>query len=141
VLKRIDQMPNVEEWVKDKLRDAVMEAKDLNLLITVQFDTARANLAPQDLASIKDQLALPKNKESLKDPTVVLVVLGFADVRGADATSYELSRQRAESVMAALKDQCGIRNEMHAVPMGSTTIFDPRDYSKNRVVEVWSGRP
>jgi outer membrane protein OmpA-like peptidoglycan-associated protein len=141
VLKRIDQMPNLQEAMKDKLRDAVMQAKDLGLLLTVPFETARANLGPQDLASIKSQLVQPKNSESLKDQTVVLVVLGFADTRGADVKSYELSGDRAQSVMAALHDQCGLRNEMHAVPMGGTTIFDPRDYAKNRVVEVWSGKP
>jgi outer membrane protein OmpA-like peptidoglycan-associated protein len=141
VLKRIDQMPNLQEAMKDKLRDAVMQAKDLGLLVTVPFESARANLDPQDLASIRQQLAQPKNSESLKDQTVVLVILGFADTRGADVKSYELSGDRAESVMSALHDQCGLRNEMHAVPMGGTTIFDPRDYAKNRVVEVWSGKP
>jgi outer membrane protein OmpA-like peptidoglycan-associated protein len=141
VLKRIDQMPNLQEAIKDKLRDAVMQAKDLGLLVTVPFETARANLGPQDLASIRQQLAQPKNSESLKDQTVVLVILGFADTRGADVKSYQLSGDRAESVMAALHDQCGLRNEMHAVPMGGTAIFDPRDYAKNRVVEVWSGKP
>jgi outer membrane protein OmpA-like peptidoglycan-associated protein len=141
VLKRIDQMPNLQEAMKDRLRDAVMQAKDLGLLVTVPFETARANLGPQDLASIRQQLAQPKNSESLKDQTVVLVILGFADTRGTDVKSYELSGSRAESVMAALHDQCGLRNEMHAVPMGGTAIFDPRDYAKNRVVEVWSGKP
>jgi outer membrane protein OmpA-like peptidoglycan-associated protein len=141
VLKRIDQMPNLQEVMKDKLRDAVMQAKDLGLLLTIPFETARANLSPQDLASIKEQLAEPKNSESLKDQTLVLVVLGFADTRGADVKSYELSGDRSKSVMAALHDQCGLRNEMHAVPMGGTAIFDPRDYAKNRVVEVWSGKP
>jgi len=141
VLKRIDQIPNLQETAKDKLRDAVMQAKDLGLLLTVTFDTARANLTPQDLASIKEQLAQPKNRESLRDQTLVLVVLGFADTRGADVKSYDLSRDRAQSVMTALRDQCGLRNEMHEVPMGGTAIFDPRDYAKNRVVEVWSGRP
>jgi outer membrane protein OmpA-like peptidoglycan-associated protein len=141
VLKRIDQMPNLQEAMRDKLRDAVMQAKDLGLLVTVPFETARASLGPQDLASIRQQLALPKNSESLKDQTVVLVILGFADTRGSDVKSYELSGDRAESVMAALHDQCGLRNEMHAVPMGGTAIFDPHDYTKNRVVEVWSGKP
>jgi outer membrane protein OmpA-like peptidoglycan-associated protein len=141
VLKRIDQMPNLQEAMKDRLRDAVMQAKDLGLLVTVPFETARANLGPQDLASIRQQLAQPKNSESLKDQTVVLVILGFADTRGTGVKSYELSGSRAESVMAALHDQCGLRNEMHAVPMGGTAIFDPRDYAKNRVVEVWSGKP
>jgi outer membrane protein OmpA-like peptidoglycan-associated protein len=141
VLKRIDQMPNLQDAMKDKLRDAVMQAKDLSLLVTVPFETARANLGAQDLASVRQQLAQPKNSESLKDQTVVLVILGFADTRGADVKSYELSGDRAESVMAALHDQCGLRNEMHAVPMGGTAIFDPRDYAKNRVVEVWSGKP
>jgi outer membrane protein OmpA-like peptidoglycan-associated protein len=141
VLKRIEQMPHLQEATKDKLRDAVMQAKDLDLLLTVPFDTARAILTFQDLASIKDQLVQPKNSESLRDQTLVLVVLGFADTRGADVKSYDLSGDRAQSVMTALRDQCGLRNEMHAVPMGGTAIFDQRDYAKNRVVEVWSGKP
>jgi hypothetical protein len=43
--------------------------------------------------------------------------------------------------MEALRDQCGIQNVMHVVPMGGTDLLDARELAKNRIVEVWAVLP
>jgi hypothetical protein len=43
--------------------------------------------------------------------------------------------------MEALRDQCGVQNVMHIVPMGGTDLLDPRQLAKNRVVEIWAVSP
>jgi outer membrane protein OmpA-like peptidoglycan-associated protein len=69
------------------------------------------------------------------------VILGYADRQGDDQKNLQISNGRAQSVMEALRDQLGVQNVMHLVPMGGTDILDPRELAKNRVVEVWAVLP
>jgi outer membrane protein OmpA-like peptidoglycan-associated protein len=141
VLKRIDQMPNVSQANKDRLYSAVERAHGLGRLFTVPFETRLTNLAAQDLAFIQSAVNQPQIKKLLDDPTLVLVILGFADKQGADVANQNLSFGRAQAVMEALRDKCGIQNLMHVVPMGGTDLLDPHNLAKNRVVEVWAALP
>jgi outer membrane protein OmpA-like peptidoglycan-associated protein len=141
VLKRIDQLPNVTQANKDKLYSAVERAHGLGRLFTVPFETRLTNLSAQDLAFIQNAVTQPQIKKLLDDPTLVLVILGFADKQGADAANQTLSLGRAESVMEALRDKFGVQNVMHVVPMGGTDLLDAHNLAKNRVVEVWAALP
>lgn len=141
VLKRIDQMPNVTQANKDKLYSAVERAHGLGRLFTVPFETRLTNLAAQDLAFIQSAVNQPQIRKLLDDPTLVLVILGFADKQGADVANQNLSFGRAQAVMEALRDKCGVQNVMHVVPMGGTDLLDPHNLAKNRVVEVWAALP
>jgi outer membrane protein OmpA-like peptidoglycan-associated protein len=131
----------MSESEKAELRDAVMQARDLGLLATISFDAGRDAPAPEALAELREKMTDPEMKERLKDASLVLVVLGFADIQGTGPDNARLSMARAESVRTALKEQCGVLNRIHVIPMGATTSFDPHDYAKNRVVEVWAGKP
>lgn len=141
VLKRIDQMPNVTQANKDRLYSAVERAHGLGKLFTVPFETRLTSLSAQDLAFIQGAVNQPQIKKLLDDPTLVLVILGFADKQGADLANQNLSLGRAQSVMEALRDKCGIQNVMHVVPMGGTDLLDAHNLAKNRVVEVWAALP
>jgi outer membrane protein OmpA-like peptidoglycan-associated protein len=141
VLKRIDQMPNVTQANKDKLYSAVERAHGLGRLFTVPFETRLTTLAAQDLAFIQNAVQQPQIRKLLDDPTLVLVILGFADKQGADVANQNLSFGRAQAVMEALRDKCGVQNVMHVVPMGGTDLLDPHNLAKNRVVEVWAALP
>jgi len=90
---------------------------------------------------MKAQLQEPETGKMLDDPTVVIVILGYADKQGNDQTNLQISTGRAQSVMEALRDQCGVQNVMHVVPMGGTDLLDPRQLAKNRVVEIWAVSP
>ena len=73
----------------------------------------------------------PQLKKFLDDPTLVLVILGYADKQGDDQKNLEISNGRAQAVMDVLRDQLGIQNVMHSVPMGGTDLLDPRQLAKN----------
>ncbi len=62
-------------------------------------------------------------KKLLDDPTVVFVVLGYADQKGNDKLNADISLSRATSVIDTLREKCGFQNVMHAVAMGGSTLF------------------
>jgi outer membrane protein OmpA-like peptidoglycan-associated protein len=141
VLKRIDQMPNVSAQNKDRLYSAVERARGMGRLFTVSFETSLTKITPNALADIKSQLERPQVKSYIDDPTLVLVILGYADKQGDNQRNLQISSARAEEVMEVLRDQLGIQNVMHVVPMGGTELLDPRELAKNRIVEVWAVLP
>ncbi len=110
-------------------------------IVLIKFDSANSSLRPQDVADVLDQVADPKVQKRLEDPTLVLVILGYADLQGNDQNNIELSRRRAQTVLDILRDKSGVANLMYPIPMGGSDLFDKREFSKNRVVEVWAVRP
>jgi outer membrane protein OmpA-like peptidoglycan-associated protein len=141
VLKRIDLMPNVSAQNKDRLYGAVERSRGMGRLFSVSFETSLTKILPEELASMKAHLEYPQVKKLLDDPTLVLVILGYADKQGDDQKNLQISSGRAQTVMDALRDQIGIQNVMHVVPMGGTDLLDPKQLAKNRVVEVWAVLP
>lgn len=141
VLKRIDLMPNVSSQNKDRLYSAVDRARGMGRLFTVSFETSFTKISPEELGVMKSQLERSQIKKFLDDPTLVLVILGYADKQGDDQKNLEISNGRAQAVMDVLRDQFGIQNVMHSVPMGGTDLLDPRQLAKNRIVEVWAVLP
>ncbi len=75
------------------------------------------------------------------DPTVIFVVLGYADKHGEETKNLHLSLERATHVADLLRKRCGINGLVDAVPMGSSDLFDPLKSSENRVAEVWTVVP
>ncbi|MBV9674103.1 MAG: OmpA family protein [Verrucomicrobia bacterium] len=141
VLKRIDAMPNVSEQSKQRLYESVDRAHGMGRLFTVPFDTSNTRITSPDIAMMKTQLERPQIKKLLDDPTLVLVVLGYADIQGDDQRNLQISTARAQSVSDALRTQCGVLNVIHPVPMGGTNLLDPKELAKNRIVEVWAVLP
>jgi outer membrane protein OmpA-like peptidoglycan-associated protein len=141
VLKRIDLMPNVSSQNKDRLYSAVDRARGMGRLFSVSFETSLTKVTPEAIAAMKSQLDHPQLKKFLDDPTLVLVILGYADKQGLDQKNLDISNGRAQAVMDALRDQVGVQNVMHVVPMGGTNLLDPRQLAKNRIVEVWAVLP
>ncbi len=141
VLRRIDLMPNVSSQNKDRLYSAVDRARGMGRLFSVSFDTLLTRVTPEQIGAMKAQLEHPQIKKFLDDPTLVLVILGYADKQGDDQKNFQISNARAQAVMDALRDQLGIQNVMHVVPMGGTNLLDPRELAKNRIVEVWAVLP
>jgi outer membrane protein OmpA-like peptidoglycan-associated protein len=141
VLKRIDLMPNVSAQNKDRLYGAVDRARGMGRLFSVSFETSLTKISPEEITDMKAQLDHPQIKKFLDDPTLVLVILGYADKQGDDQKNLDISNGRAQAVMDALRDQVGVQNVMHVVPMGGTDLLDARQLAKNRIVEVWAVLP
>ncbi len=141
VLARVDLMPEVSQENKDKLYAAVDRARGMGRVMTLPFDKGRITVNKADVEKLQRRAASPDIKKFTDDPTVVFVVLGYADQKGDAKENYQLSLRRARSVMDALRDSCGFQNVMHAVGMGGSTMFSAQQVEKNRVAEVWAVLP
>ncbi len=141
VLKRIDLMPGVSAANKDKLYASVDHARSMGRVLTIPFVKGETAVRAADVERLKHQLDSPQIRPMADDPTVVFVVLGYADPKGSEKLNADLSLSRAHSVLNALHDECGLQNVMHAVAMGGSTLFSTQQVDKNRVVEVWAVLP
>ena len=141
VLARVDLMPEVSQDNKDKLYAAVDRARGMGRVMTLPFDKGRLVVNRADVEKLQRRAASPDVKKFTDDPTVVFVVLGYADQKGDAKENYQLSLRRARSVLDALRDSCGFQNVMHAVGMGGSTMFSAQQVEKNRVAEVWAVLP
>lgn len=141
VLKRIDLMPDLTPEEKDKLYVQVDRARAMGKIVTIPFPSGRVALDSASAEALGGKLALPEIRKFSDDPTVVFVVLGFADKKGDPKQNREISLQRANAVLAALQGRYKLMNVMHAVGMGSSEMFDAKNLDKNRVVELWAVLP
>jgi outer membrane protein OmpA-like peptidoglycan-associated protein len=141
VLARIDVMPGLTPEEKDKLYVQVERARGMGRIVTIPFATGKATVGPAEISALQEKLKLPQIEKFAEDPTVVFVVLGFADTKGDPQKNIAISLQRADNVVKALKERAAIMNVIHAVGMGSSDMFDAKNLDKNRVVEVWAVLP
>jgi outer membrane protein OmpA-like peptidoglycan-associated protein len=141
VLKRIDVMPKVTQANKDKLYNSVQRAKSMGLIMTIPFASGTGRLPANEVPALKAQLEQPEIVKYRGDYAYVFVILGYADAKGDDAKNLQISQSRADSVVEAMRDKCGVTNVMHAVAMGSSKLLDAQNLEKNRVVEVWAVLP
>lgn len=141
VLARIDVMPNLSPEEKDKLYVQVERARGMGKIITIPFSSGKSKVGNAEVAALRETARLPQIQKYAEDPTVVFVVLGFADKKGDPKGNEVISRERAQSVVDALKERCGVMNLTHAVGMGGSEMFDAANLDKNRIVEVWAVLP
>ncbi len=141
VLRRIDAMPNISSLNKDKLYGSVDRAHGMGRVLTIPFDKGDAVVRASEIDRLKQGLASPQIKKLVDDPTVVFVILGYADQKGAAKINADISQSRATSVLNALREKGGFQNVMHAVAMGGSAMFSEKQAEKNRVVEIWAVIP
>ncbi len=141
VLRRIDLMPGVSAGNKDKLYASVDHARGMGRVLTIPFVKGETAIRAADVEHLKHQLESPQIRPMADDPTVVFVVLGYADPKGSEKLNAEISLNRAHSVLDALRGKCGLQNVMHSVAMGGSTLFGTQQMDKNRVAEVWAVLP
>jgi outer membrane protein OmpA-like peptidoglycan-associated protein len=141
VLKRIDLMRVLTDGEKDKLYVQVERARGFTKIAILPFTQNRSNAGAAQVDALTKSLNRPDLRKLLADPTVALIVVGYADKNGDEAKNLDISRTRAESVVKALREKTELVNLMHAVGMGGQELFDQSDLEKNRVVEVWAVQP
>ena len=140
VLTRVDLMP-ITEKNKDKLYSSVERARQMGKILTIPFASGKIDLSPADIEAIKTEIDKPELMKLRDDPTAVFVILGFADPKGDAKKNVQISQQRADAVLAAMRDKCGVFNVLHSVAMGGSTLLDAQNLEKNRIVEVWTVLP
>jgi len=141
VLRRIDMLRELTPKEKDFLYSQVTRARGFAKLAIVPYGSGQ--LWPDSFQTkyLLENLSKPQIAKIFDDPTVVLVLVGFSDVKGSDERNLEISRSRSENLVKLLHRRTKIVNLMRAVGMGGSDIFDKMNLEKNRVVEMWIVRP
>jgi outer membrane protein OmpA-like peptidoglycan-associated protein len=141
VLARIDEMPDLTPEKKDRLYNAVQRAREMRKIIEIPFASGQSRIQRPATDEVKRIAESPEVTKFRDDLTAIFVVLGFADIKGNKAQNYTISKDRANSVKDHLERNCNIKNIIHAVPMGSSTLVDKNNTAKNRIVEIWTVLP
>ncbi len=113
--------------------DAASLANDLNRtghasVYGIYFDTGKADIKPESEAAMKEIAKLLQS-----DPTLKLYVVGHTDNQGGLDMNMDLSRRRADAVLAALTTQ-------NAVPAGRLRAFGCGPYSPVATNKTEEGR-
>ena len=140
VLKRISAMPRMSAQEKDRLSQKVESAHAMERLRIVHFDRGKTALNKSTADQLARGFTTGETKEKLADPTLVLVVAGYADSGGDPGVNMRLSQERADGVSRLLK-KAGVLNVIHTVAMGSTDLLDSKRPEQNRAVEIWAVAP
>jgi outer membrane protein OmpA-like peptidoglycan-associated protein len=141
VLARIDEMPDLTPEKKDRLYNAVQRAREMRKIIEIPFASGQSRIQRPATDEVKRITDSPEVTKFRDDLTAIFVVLGFADTKGNKAQNFTISKDRANSVKDHLERNCNIKNIIHAVPMGSSTLVDKNNAAKNRIVEIWTVLP
>jgi outer membrane protein OmpA-like peptidoglycan-associated protein len=141
VLTRIDLMPGISSGNKDKLYQSVERARSMGKVLTIPFGSGRTELSQAEIQTLKTELEKPDVASLRSDPTAVFVILGYADPKGDAKKNLVISQNRADAVLKAMKDKCGISNVLHSVAMGGSKLLDAQNLEKNRIVEIWAVLP
>jgi outer membrane protein OmpA-like peptidoglycan-associated protein len=141
VLKRIDLMRGLSDADKDKLYVQVERARGFTKIGIVRFTQNGTTPAGAQTEGLVTVLGDPGLRRLLSDPTVILMVVGYADKQGEEAKNAEISRSRAENLVKVLREKTDLANIMHAIGMGGQDLFDQSNLEKNRLVEVWAVQP
>jgi outer membrane protein OmpA-like peptidoglycan-associated protein len=137
VLTRIEEVPDITDKQRTQLKDAVQTARQIGLLMTVNYATAGRALSSQDISEIKAAFDRPEVNKLASDFTTVFFVVGYADVTGNPDFNKTLSGDRAKAVVDVMRNELKIKRAIHPVPMGGTELLSTENKDKNRAAEVW----
>jgi serine/threonine protein kinase len=141
VVKRINALPGVTAAKKANMIEKMHKARSMERLTVIHFDigqTALHRAAADELVKAFDSSDM---RDKLNDPTIVLVVAGYADTGGRADLNLRFSQERAENVSKILKEQVRLLNAMQTVGMGGTDLLGNKRPDQNRAVEVWAVAP
>lgn len=140
--RRIDEAPAevYSDSDKQRVRDAIRQAKRLTKVATLRFGTGTTGLGSNERTRLKKALLTSEAEALLSDPQAVLFILGFADATGTSEVNRSISQKRAAGVGEVLKG-FKVPNNSYAVGIGATTLLSSERQSKNRAVEVWIVQP
>jgi outer membrane protein OmpA-like peptidoglycan-associated protein len=141
VLKRISLMPRLSAQEKDRLAQRVESAHSMERLQIVRFDRGKTTLGRNATDELVRAFNAKDVKDKLSDPTLVIVVAGYADSGGDANTNLRLSEERADTIGKLLKQKAAVLNVIHTVAMGSTELLDSKRPEQNRAVEIWAVVP
>ena len=110
----------------------------MELLTVIPFDIGQTVLHRAAVYKLVQTFASPEMRDKVSDPTIILVVAGYADTGGRTDLNLRISQERAERVARILKVRAKLLNAMQTIGMGGTELLDSRRPDQNRAVEVWA---
>ena len=103
VIKRINALPGVTAERKANLIEKMSKARSMERLTVIPFDTGQTSLRRAAKDDLVKAFASPEMRDKLSDPTIVLVVAGYADTGGRADQNLHFSQERAENVSKILR--------------------------------------
>jgi outer membrane protein OmpA-like peptidoglycan-associated protein len=141
IKKRINAIPRMSDSEKTKLIDKLDSAQYMQRVGVVHFPTGSSVLPKTSVDELVSLFKAPELVQKMSDPTLVLIVAGYADMTGDPRGNYKLSDERAQAVANVLPDAAGVLNLVRTVPMGGTDLLSGRRPDQNRAVEIWAVIP
>jgi serine/threonine protein kinase len=141
VIKRINLLPGITAEKRANLIEKMHKARSMERLAVIPFDSGRTTLKRAAADQVVQAFDTPAMHDKLSDPTIILVVAGYADTGGRADQNLRISKERAENVSRVLKEQAQLLNAMQTIGMGGTELLDSNRPDQNRVVEVWAVVP
>jgi outer membrane protein OmpA-like peptidoglycan-associated protein len=141
VLKRINALPGISSEKKANLIEKMHKARSMERLIVIPFESGRIALRRAAADELVKAFSTPQMRDKLSDPTLILVVAGYADTGGRADANLRISQERAENVTRILKEQAMLFNATQTIGMGGTELLDSTRPDQNRAVEVWAVVP
>jgi serine/threonine protein kinase len=141
VVKRINALPGFTAEKKANLIEKMHKVRSMERLTVIPFDIGQTALHRAATDELVKAFDTPEMRDKLSDPTIILVVAGYADTAGRADLNLRFSQERAENVSKILKEQARLRNAMQTIGMGGTELLDSKSPDQNRAVEVWAVLP
>jgi outer membrane protein OmpA-like peptidoglycan-associated protein len=141
VTKRIDALPGITAGEKANLIEKMFKARSMERLAVIPFAIGQSVLHRAAADELVNTFDKPEMRDKLSDPTIILVVAGYADTGGRVDENLRISQERAENVTKILKQRAKLFNAIQAVAMGGTELLDNQRPDQNRAVEIWEVVP
>jgi outer membrane protein OmpA-like peptidoglycan-associated protein len=141
VIERINALPGVTAAKKAAMIENMHKARSMERLTVIHFNAGQTALRKTASDELVKTFASPEMRDKLSDPTIILVIAGYADTGGRADLNLRFSQERAENVSKILKEPARLLNAMRTAGMGGTQLLDSRQPDQNRAVEVWAVVP
>ncbi|MBV8815835.1 MAG: OmpA family protein [Verrucomicrobia bacterium] len=141
VVNRIDALPGMNDKEKADLIGKMNKAHSMERLVVVAFEIGQTVPGRTVADELVKTFSKPEMCDKLSDPTIILVVAGYADKGGPVDLNLRLSQERAASVSKILKQRLKLANAIQTVGMGGTELLSNGRPDQNRAVEVWAVAP
>jgi outer membrane protein OmpA-like peptidoglycan-associated protein len=141
VVTRINALPGITAGKRANLIEKMNKARSMERLIVIPFESGRTSLRRAATRELVNAFDTPEMRDKLSDPTIILVVAGYADTGGRAEINLHISQERAENVSRILKERVMLLNAVQTIGMGGTELLDSKRPDQNRAVEVWAVVP
>jgi serine/threonine protein kinase len=141
VITRINALPGITAEKRASLIEKMNKARSMERLIVIPFESGRTFLRRAATDELVKTFDTPEMHDKLNDPTIVLVVAGYADTDGRPEANLRISQERAENISKILKERVMLLNAVQTIGMGGTELLDSKRPGQNRAVEVWAVVP